>query len=245
MRVDIQVDDARLQYMRQAFARWPRAVEEIMRESLNRTAEKARTTLKERIAAALPGMKTGRILSRLKLTKATLKKWTANVGISGKGLPVSQLGFKAGRTKKTYFHASEKHSAWLYYHVFLPKYGDAAVYSRSYRIMRKAYPNMTYQVMGQTVTINEPGAFVQTVKSRFALAGAKGHRGVFIPREDRKGKAGFQGVHEAYGPGLGSMLADEKTTLEKVKVESGDILSAEISARIKRYLAMMAQRRAG
>jgi hypothetical protein len=236
--VTIQYDEHSLSRLRAVFARWPGAVPKIMKESINATSDKARTSIVRRVQQYMKGFRAKDIRARIKQRKATLDRWESTLRISSKGLPITKMGFKQGRVKKVYFEATSKQSVWLYHNVFKPKYGDAAVFSTKYRIARKSYPNMTYQVMGKTVSVTTPGAFIQTVKNKWAADGAAGHKGVFVTREGYGGKA----LSEVFGPGLGTMLQDQKGELQAVEREAFATLEDNINRRVARYTQMMLRR---
>ncbi len=237
IRTEVTIDPKQVARISRMFRDWPGAVPRIFKESINRTAAKAKTNTVRRIVQLTKGLKRKDVNKQVRLYRATLKNWSALIRVKDRGIPISKLGMKAGRAKKTIFEASARQSAWLFYNVFKPKYGAAAVFSRNYRIRRKTHQNITYQVMGQTKQA-PPGAFVQTVKNPWAGEGAGAHKGVFVQR------AGG-GIRELFGPGIGEMLGRQMGEVNKIKAEAGKGLTANVDSRVKRYLKMAKTRRAG
>lgn len=224
--LDIKFDEKKLRRIAKQFSRWPKAMPKIMKESINSTASKARTRVKKRIGELLKGVRKKDIHRRIDLRKATLTRWAATITFTSKGFPLSKLGVRKGRTTKTIEPTdSPRQAAWLYYNVFKPKYGEAAIFSYHYNRIYKKYIGITYSIMGRRKKLTVPGAFWLEIEST-------GHKGIFIKKDNGD-------IQEVYGPSLGMMMAQNKSELERMTTETMAGLNKDIDARVGRYLKMM------
>lgn len=173
--------------------------------ALNRTVENTRQDIVSRLSGANPGLDKMDIHKATKTKKASPRDWSGHVELSGPGVPVGKLDVRLGRQTEVTDIASAKQSAWLFYNVFKPKYGAAAMYSTAYRITRKVYQNITYRVSGVSKSLAGTGAF--PIAKRF------GRLGIFKRRE------GFgKRLMEMRGPSLFRMM-DENTAMLKAIVD--------------------------
>lgn len=227
--VDITVDERQLKRMRSQFKNWPQATGRIMRESINRSATKTRKRIIDRIHQLNPSIKKKDIRKSTRFKgkdRATNKRWSATVWISGAGIPLIKFA-KKGRKSKVVKQAGVKQSIWLFYNVFRPKYGAAAIFSTSYRIVRKAYQKITTRVNGESKSLQGTGAFIATMKS--------GHTGIY------KRVAGSRAIREMKGPSLSTML-DQGIILKRIKQDAGKELRDDIEKRIERYIKIALDR---
>lgn len=232
--ITVTIDQRRIREIQRVFRQFPNEVGRLMKDSINRTATKARKLIVDRLAAVNPGLKKKNIRKAVKLgTRATRTRWSAHVNVKGPGIPLIDMGARLGRKTKVVEIASAKQSTWLFYNVFKKKYGDSAVYSNAYRIVRKVHQNITYRERGVTKSLAGTGAFVATMPS--------GHKGIFKRREGFGGKA----ITEMRGPSVGAMLERSGLLLRRIEEDAAKGLEVEIDKRVKSYLERAKKRRAG
>lgn len=204
MRPYLTVDEKQVRKLQRDLREVPNVLDKEVPEALNKTIEKTENDIVDRMAAANPGIKKQYIRRASRTTKASPSNWSAEVGLSGPGVPVADLDVRLGRKTEVTEIASKKQSLWLYYNVFKPKYGATAIFSTAYRIARKVHQNITYRVSGQTRSLAGTGAF--PIDMRF------GRTGIF---KRRKGFGGIrEKLREMRGPSLFEML-DENTAMLK------------------------------
>lgn len=233
-RITVDIDQRRMREIRRIFSQFPKEVGRLMKDSINRTATKARKLIVDRLAAVNPGLKKKNIRKAVKLgIRATQTRWTARVNVRGPGIPLINLGARVGRKTKTVEIATEKQSAWLFYNVFKKKYGDSAVFSKAYRLVRKVAQNITYKLGGQTKSLAGTGAFIATMPS--------GHKGIFKRREGFGGKA----ITEMKGPSVAQMLERSGLLIKRIEEDAQKSLGIEVDKRVKSYLARAIRKRAG
>ena len=222
----VEIDQRRIREIQRIFRQFPNEVGRLMRDSINRTATKARKNVVDRLAATNPGLKKKNIRKATKIKpKASLKRWSASVNVKGPGIPLIDMGAKLGRKTKVTEIATAKQSAWLFYNVFKPKYGSAAVYSTAYRLVKKVRQNITYKEGGVTKSLAGTGAFVATMKT--------GHKGIFKRRDGFGGQA----IREMRGPSVGEMLNQSRIVMSRIEQDAAKGLEVEIDKRVKSYLA--------
>ena len=229
----VTIDQRRIREIQRIFRQFPKEVGRVMQHSINRTAEKARKAIVDRLAAVNPGLKKKDIRKSTKIKKASRSNWSARVDVSGPGIPLIKMGARLGRKTKVVEIASAKQSAWLFHNVFKLKYGAAAVYSTAYRITRKVRQNITYKEGGVTKSLAGTGAFVATMKS--------GHKGIFKRREGLGGRK----ITEMRGKSVGEMLQTSGLLLRRIEEDAAKGLETEIDNRVKSYLERAKRRRAG
>ncbi len=198
----LTTDERQVRALQREFNDVPNVLDRVVPPALNRSVEKTRQDIVNRLAAANPGLTRPDIHKATKTKKASPSDWSGQVEMSGHGVPVANLDVRLGGKTEVTSIASEKQSAWLFHNIFKPKYGAAAVYSTAYRIARKVYQNITYRVSGQTKSLAGTGAF--PIPKRF------GRMGIF---ERRKGFGGMkEKIREIRGPSLFRIL-DENTVM--------------------------------
>lgn len=231
-RITVDIDERRIREIRRIFSQFPNEVGRLMKDSINRTATKARKLIVDRLAVLSPGLKKKDIRKAVKIgQRATRTKWTARVNVRGPGIPLINMGARVGRKTKVVEIATAKQSAWLFYNVFRKKYGDNAVYSKAYRLVRKVNQNITYKLRGETKSLAGTGAFVATMPS--------GHRGIFKRREGFRGKA----IVEMKGPSVAQMLETSGLLLKRIETDAAKGLEEEVDKRVKSYLDRAIRRR--
>lgn len=231
-RITVDIDQRRMREIRRIFSQFPNEVGRLMKDAINRTATKARKLIVDRLAAVNPGLKKKNIRKAVKIgQKATRTKWTALVNVRGPGIPLINLGARVGRKTKTTEIATEKQSAWLFYNVFQKKYGDMAVFSKAYRIVRKVSQNITYKLGGRTKSLAGSGAFIATMPS--------GHKGIFKRREGFRNKA----IVEMKGPSVAQMLERSGLLIKRIEEDAQKSLGIEVDKRVKSYLDRAIKRR--
>ena len=230
----VEIDQRRIREIRRIFSRFPNEVGRLMKDAINRTATKARKMIVDRLAAVNPGLKKKNIRKAVKLgLRATRTRWSASVNVRGPGIPLINMGARVGRKTKTVEIATAKQSAWLFYNVFQKKYGDSAIYSTAYRLVRKVHQDITYKSRGVTKSLAGTGAFVATMPS--------GQKGIFKRREGFRGKA----ITEMKGPSVAQMLEQSGLLLKRIESDAVKGLEIEIDKRVKSYLERAVRRRAG
>ena len=231
--ITVTIDQKRIREIQRIFRDYPKQVPRLMRDSINRTAEKARKAIVDRLAAVNPGLIKKNIRKNTTISRATTSALQANVKVGGRKVPLINMGAKTGRRTKFVEIASVKRSVWLFYNVFKPKYGDMAIFSYHYKMKRQVHQNITYQDGRKTKSLAGTGAFVATMKS--------GHRGIFKRREGFGNKA----IVEMTGPTIGQMLERSGLLLTRIEARAVKGLELEIDKRVKSYLERARARRTG
>lgn len=94
---DIRINDRELKRLQKALKHIPNALPRVMSRGLNRTAGKSRTEL-ARSAAKVTGLKIGAVRKRIKIVKATYRRWSATVTLKDRAIPLIEM--RARQTKK-------------------------------------------------------------------------------------------------------------------------------------------------
>jgi hypothetical protein len=220
--VHVYIDPQQLNRIQWLFKDYPKSIGRILKESVNRAAEKARTDI------VTAGSKLTKIRKRIvrrftSIKKATDKNWTASVRAWSRGIPISYLDINFGTPRKIYKRTTLKQSIWLYHHVFKEKYGDNAIFSRQYSIRQKVWEGITYKVGRKTISPPQ-GSFVAKMKT--------GHIGVF------QRKTNSPGIREVVGPSIGQILMENKIEVKTIQDNAFNNLSMDIASRVGRYLKM-------
>lgn len=225
-RLTVKIDEKQIRRLQRVFKQFPKEIGRVMQHSINRTATRTRKSIVDILSAKNPGLKKKDIRKSVRFgSRATRKRWSARINVTGRGIPIINMGAKLGRLTKMSFVMSVRQSGWFFKNILQPKFAGAAVYKRQYTVTRKVRKGMSYKEGNRTISLDGTGAFVATMSS--------GHKGIFQRREGFGGRA----VREMYGPSVGEMLLRTGTTLQRVESQTEKNLETEIDKRTKTYLA--------
>ncbi len=225
LQVFLTTDERQIREIQREFRNVPQVLDREVPEALNRTVEKTQQDIVGRLAADIPGLKKMDIRNATRTKKASARNWSGHVELFGPGVPVGKLDVRLGVKTEVTKIASAKQSAWLFYNVFKPKYGAAAMYSTAYRITRKVYKNITYRVSGRTKSLAGTGAF--PMSARF------GRKGIFKRRDL------FGGIREMRGPSLFQILDNNKAMLKSIIQENTKGFERELEKLSERHLVYL------
>ena len=96
--VEIQVDERRLRRIEADLAAVPKAMPKVMSRAVNKTATSARTVIVRQVAAEMP-LKQATLRKRVRLTRASWRRWRAVVRLTGKRIPLIQFGARQTRRR--------------------------------------------------------------------------------------------------------------------------------------------------
>jgi len=100
--VTITVDEAKLKRLRRDLADIPKALPKIVSRSINKVATYTRTKIVREITADV-NLKRGEVTKRnIRTKKASYKKWSATIGVSGRRVPVHHFGARQTRKGVSY-----------------------------------------------------------------------------------------------------------------------------------------------
>jgi hypothetical protein len=224
----VKIDPAQIASVQSMFRDWPKAIPRIFKESINKTAGKARTDLVS-AGSKLTGIKKQTMRRFTSIKKATDKNWTAYVRAWSRKIPIVYLDIDKGSERTKFVLTTFKQAIWLYHNVFKEKYGENAVFSRQYTIKRTER-DFFYREGGR-IRMAPSGSFEAKMKT--------GHVGIFQRRHDVKGA-----IREVTGPSLGEVLTENKIEVRNIEMNAMAGLTKDIDARISRYLTMRAKRNA-
>jgi len=147
--VEVKFDEAKLARIRKMLRAVPQGMPRVMSRGINRTATGARTEIARRIAAIVKIKQTA-IKKGIKLTKATYRRWLANLNIYGKRIPLIEFGarqLKAGVSYSIEKGGARKRIPSAFIQI-MPVSGHRGVFKR-YRPTTKRLPIV--QLFGPSV----------------------------------------------------------------------------------------------
>lgn len=178
--------------------------------AINRTVKTTRMDIATRLSADISGVTKDDVIRATKTRDARSANWSGHVELSNRRVPVGKLNMRLGQQSERLDIATPKQSSWLFYNVFRRKYGDSAVYSRAYHIVRKVYENITYRVGGRTRSLAGTGAF--PVRTGIGKTGIFKRMGALGNITDK--------LIEMRGPSLFQILDENKAMLKKITEEN-------------------------
>lgn len=206
IQIRLMVNRSRVRQIQRGLDNFPDVLGREVPRAINRTAETTRRDIATRLSADISGISKDDVLRATKTKDARSKDWSGHVELSRHRVPVGKLNMRLGTKSDVFDIATPRQSAWLFYNVFRKKYGDSAIYSRAYRIVRKVYQNIKYRVGGRTRSLAGTGAF--------PIRTGIGKMGIF----KRIGALGniSERLVEMRGPSLFQMLDQQKSVLKKI-----------------------------
>ncbi len=199
---------------------FPDVLDREVPRAINRTVKKTRMDIASRLSADISGVTKGDVIKATKTKDARRTNWSGHVELSNRRVPVGKLNMRLGTKSDVFDIATPKQSAWLFYNVFQKQYGDSAIYSRAYQIVRKVYQNITYRVGGRTRSLAGTGAFpVSTgtgITRIFKRIGALGNIS--------------EKLIEMRGPSLFQIMDQQRSVLKKITDENTRGLERELES---------------
>ena len=219
--VTVQFDKAKLRSIQNMLKGIPGAMPKVMTRGINKTVGAAVAEIKRVIADDVNVQKKD-ISKAIKVHKATYGRWVADIDVYSKRIPLFKFRGKTGAKKTVMISTTPKQSAWLYFNVFRDKYGEAAIFSRSYTIKQKRYIGASYEIdKGKRETMRGD-EFMATMKS--------GHKGIFSRKHP-----GSNRITESAGPSIGGFL-EKRGRIKKVETKAVEKLTQNIDMQVKLML---------
>ena len=159
IRIRLTANNSRIRELQRQLDEYPDVLDREVPRAINRTTENTRKDVATRLSADISGITKDDVIRATKTKDARSRNWSGHVELSTRCVPVGKLNMRLGTTSDVFDIATPKQSAWLFYNVFRKQYGDNAIYSRAYQIVRKVHQNITYRVSGRTRSLAGTGAF--------------------------------------------------------------------------------------
>ena len=103
--IQVTIPNKKLKALQRQLRGIPGAMNKVMPRAINKTASKAKTDVVDGIMAAVGSdvnIRRGGITRRMTLSKAHRNKWSAEINVSGKRIPLRFFGSRAGLSGVTY-----------------------------------------------------------------------------------------------------------------------------------------------
>lgn len=206
LRIRLMVNRGRVRQLQRELDDFPEVLDREVPRAINRTVENTRADISTRLSADISGITKDDVVKATKTKDARSRNWSGHVELSRRRVPVGKLNMRLGTKSDVFDIATPKQSAWLFYNVFRKQYGDSAIYSRAYQIVRKVHQNITYRVSGRTRSLAGTGAFpISTGMGKMRIFKRIGALGNIREK-----------LVEMRGPSLFQILDENKAMLKKI-----------------------------